>query len=58
MQRDGMPKDWQSFQMANRDLFDRTPSVLDRYYTPATLNSELARRIFVMPDAIAGRQLT
>ena len=51
MQRDGAPKDWDSFRAANPDLFDRKPSLLDRYYAPGTLNSDLARRIFVLPDA-------
>jgi len=50
MQRDGAPKDWDSFRTANSDLFDRKPSLLDRYYAPGTLNSDLARRIFVLPD--------
>jgi len=50
MQRDGAPKDWDSFREANSDLFDRRPSLLDRYYVPGTLDSDLARRIFVLPD--------
>jgi hypothetical protein len=51
MQRDDSPKDWESFRAANRDLFSWKPSVLDRYYAPGTLKSDLARRTFVLPDA-------
>ena len=39
------------FAAANADLFAWKPSILDRYYSPETLRSELARRTFVMPDA-------
>jgi len=51
MQRDGAPRDWESFSAANADLFDWSPSVLERYYASGTLKSDLARRIFVLPDA-------
>jgi hypothetical protein len=30
------------------------PSVLDRYYEKETLGSELARRVFVLPDRCVG----
>ena len=51
MQREGAPKNWESFRAANPDLFDRRPSILERYYAPETLSSDLARRIFILPDA-------
>ncbi|HVE71539.1 MAG TPA: hypothetical protein VNI54_09250 [Thermoanaerobaculia bacterium] len=35
------------FASANEDLFG---PVLERYYSPAMLKSDLARRTFVMPD--------
>lgn len=38
------------FADANPDLFG---PVLSRYYSKETLGSELARRVFVLPDAIA-----
>ena len=41
---------WEDFAEANPDLLSWKPSVLDRYYRPETLGSELARRVFVMPD--------
>ena len=42
--------DFDEFAAANADLFEWKPSILDRYYTPGTLWSDLARRTFVMPD--------
>jgi hypothetical protein len=41
---------WEAFSAANPDLLTWKPSVLDRYYTPETLWSDLARRTFLMPD--------
>ena len=40
--------DWETFAVANGDLFEKT--FLERYYKPETLKSDLARRVFVMPD--------
>ena len=34
------------------ELLDWKPSILDRYYEAATLGSDLARRVFVMPDRL------
>jgi len=50
MQRDDCGDDWERFCLANADLFHRTPSILERYYATQTLESDLARRIFVLPD--------
>ncbi len=55
LQRDGPQKDFESFRAANGDLFDWKPSILGRYYAPGTLESDLARKIFVLPDAGTGR---
>ncbi len=41
---------WDDFRAANADLFTWKPSILDRYYRTETLASEVARRVFVMPD--------
>jgi len=51
MARGGEPA-WEDFAARNPDLLTWKPSILDRYYTPETLGSELARRVFVMPDRI------
>jgi hypothetical protein len=50
VQRGGRWLDWEKFALANPDLLTWRPSVLDRYYTPETLGSELARRVFLLPD--------
>jgi hypothetical protein len=44
--------DWPVFAESNRDLLEwsTTRSVLLRYYRAQTLQSELARRVYVMPD--------
>jgi len=44
---------WQQFVAANPDLFDWNHSILLRYYLPETLSSNLARRVFLMPDRLA-----
>lgn len=41
---------WEEFAQRNPDLLTWNPSVLDRYYEKETLGSELARRVFVLPD--------
>jgi hypothetical protein len=41
---------WDRFADANADLLTWKPSLLDRYYAPGTLQSELSRRTFLMPD--------
>lgn len=43
---------WDRFAAVNQDLLTWKPSLLDRYYAPETLQSDLARRIFVMPDRL------
>jgi hypothetical protein len=40
---------WEEFAARNPDLLAWKPSVLDRYYDAETLQSERARRIFVLP---------
>ena len=49
---DRSPADWSVFATANADLLTWKPSILDRYYTPETLWSPRAKRIFVMPDRL------
>lgn len=41
---------WEEFRAANEDLF--APNLLSRYYTQKCLNSDEARRGFVLPDRI------
>ncbi len=41
---------WEEFAARNADLFERRPGVLDAYYTPERLGSDLARTQFLLPD--------
>ena len=41
---------WEEFRARNADLLTWKPSVLDDLYTPETLWSDLAKRVFLMPD--------
>jgi hypothetical protein len=43
---------WESFAAGNPDLLTWKESILHRYYTPATLQSDLAKRVFVFPDKL------
>jgi hypothetical protein len=57
MARQGRPGDWAEFAAANPDLFSH-PAALRTYYHDATLQSDLARAVFVLPDrwlAVADR---
>lgn len=44
--------DWPAFAERNPDLFEWPGGALAAYYRPETLESERARRTFVMPDRI------
>jgi hypothetical protein len=48
----GRDLDWEAFATRHADLLAWPPSILDRYYRPETLASDLARRAFVMPDRL------
>ena len=41
--------DFEDFARANADLMDK--AVLERWYEPERLRSEIARRIFLLPEA-------
>ena len=43
---------WEEFAAANPDLFDDHKRLLSIYYQEETLHSDLARKTFVMPDAL------
>lgn len=44
---------WEDFERDHPELFAWRPSLLERYYRPETLSSELARQVFLMPDRLA-----
>jgi hypothetical protein len=48
--RAGREQGWEEFARENPDLLVWKGGVLGRYYRPETLNSELARHSFVLPD--------
>ena len=49
MERAGREKDWEAFAAANPDLFEWPGTILQKYYDPETLESDLARRTFLLP---------
>ena len=48
--KDCSSKDWDDFARRNPDLFAWKDGVLARYYQQATLESDLARTVFLFPD--------
>jgi hypothetical protein len=42
--------DWDDFARQNSDLLTWKPGILTRYYEEATLQSDLARAVFLFPD--------
>lgn len=49
----GATADWEEFARENPDLLQWKPGILGHYYQEATLQSELARAVFLFPDKIA-----
>ncbi len=45
------PQTWEEFAAANPDLLTWQNGILKRYYADETLQSDLARRVFVFPAA-------
>jgi hypothetical protein len=45
---------WDQFARDNADLFIWKNGILSRYYSQSTLESELARRVFLLPDKLLG----
>ena len=44
--------DWDRFAERNPDLLTWKDGILGRYYRESTLQSELARTVFVFPDKV------
>jgi hypothetical protein len=42
--------EWEEFALCNPDLVVWQPGILARYYQEATLQSDLARNVFLFPD--------
>jgi hypothetical protein len=50
MKRAGKNQGWAEFAENNPDLLAWKDGILTRYYRPETLESDLARTVFVFPD--------
>jgi hypothetical protein len=50
--------DWERFARQNPDLLQWKDGILNRYYQDATLKSDLAKRVFVLPDKCFQPQTT
>jgi hypothetical protein len=48
--RVGQTQSWEQFAEANPDLLTWKNGILTRYYAEETLQSDLARRVFIFPD--------
>lgn len=48
--RAGRAQTWGEFASANADLLDWQNSILKNYYREETLRSELAKKVFLLPD--------
>ena len=53
IERGGRGQTWAEFAAKNSDLLTWKPSILDGYYSRETLASDLARRVFVLPDRVS-----
>ena len=52
MARAPLDQSWEQFASDNADLFEWKESILKRYYREDTIGSDLAKKVFVMPDRI------
>ena len=53
MARTGGICNWEEFAAANADLLDWQTNILKQYYLAETLNSALAKQVFIFPDKAA-----
>ncbi|MGA9640778.1 MAG: hypothetical protein WBQ72_05240 [Terriglobales bacterium] len=52
--RAGSPHSWEDFAANNPDVLMWKGGVLDRHYKKSTLDSDLAKKVFVLPDRAPG----
>jgi len=52
MERTGRELPWPEFARRNEDLLRWKPSILEEYYPPEVLASDLARRVFVLSRGV------
>ena len=53
MAQAGSAQTWEQFAGQNPDLLVWRPSLLERFYSRQTLESDLARKTFLFPDRVA-----
>jgi hypothetical protein len=46
-------QNWEEFSQENPDLLTWKNGILTRYYSAETLQADLARKVFVLPDKLA-----
>ena len=56
--RAGKAQPWEEFSERNQDLLRWKSGILERYYTRAALDSDLARQTFVFPDRVSADRLS
>ena len=50
--RTNSPQTWTEFSSSNTDLLRWDDHILEKYYRPETLASELAKKVFLFPDKL------
>jgi hypothetical protein len=55
--RAGHPPSWEEFAHANTDLLTWKNGILKKYYADETLQSDLAKRVFIFPDKLSASAL-
>jgi hypothetical protein len=50
--RTNSPQTWSEFSATNTDLLRWDDNILEKYYRPETLTSELAKNVFLFPDKL------
>jgi hypothetical protein len=51
------PQTWDEFAHANPDLMNWKSGILKKYYADETLQSDLAKRVFIFPDKLSASAL-
>jgi hypothetical protein len=55
--RAGHTQTWEEFAQANPDLLTWKNGILKKYYAEETLQSDLAKRVFIFPDKLSSPAL-
>ena len=55
MVRSTQSQNWSEFSRENRDLLNWNDNILKRYYEEETLKSDLARKVFLLPERFTAK---